>query len=541
MNKTGSDRLGSWKAIASYLGRSVRTVKRWEVNEGLPVHRHLHQRQSTVYAFQAELDRWLASRSQAGDSTAASASDSQAADGVLILPFDHIGPDPSRQWLADGFSEALIADLATLDGLRVLSRTSSRTLRQRSTDARAIGRRHGVRYLVEGSCRSLDARLRLSVRLIDVERDARIWSESFDGIADDAFELQSQLAAAVTEALECREGRDLGKVGAASASGEDVATWQCLVLARQQSLTWRADGLDAAVKLLEQGLETLGERASLLAALGRTWLQYRESAIDLGPEPIERARQCARRLAECAPDHPGALQLGGWLAYAEGQVPDAIDTLIQADQAQANDPETLGLLVNCLLISDRAEQARPLIRHLLSIDPLSPLTVCLPGWDLLLEGEFERALPHYQAMHEMDPDHPMGRLFLIWACLLANRPDDLMRLADPEDSRLTDHPALRVARFLAAAGQGQPDAQRWLDESVSRLGRVNEMIARFLGDGYALLGEADSAIRWVEVSVERGFAHHPFLASRNPLLNSLRARPDFQRLLGKIALSCSKA
>ncbi len=534
-----SDRLDSWKAIANYLGRSVRTVKRWEVNEGLPVHRHLHQRQSTVYAFQAELDRWRASRSQAGDSTAVTASDSKAADGVLILPFDHIGPDSSRQWLADGFSEALIADLATLDGLRVLSRTSSRTLRQRSADARAIGRRHGVRYLVEGSCRSLDARLRLSVRLIDVERDARVWSESFDGIADDAFELQSQLAAAVTEALERTERRDLGAAGATTAVSEDVATWQCLVLARQQSLTWRADGLEAAVKLLEQGLETLGERASLLAALGRTWLQYRESAIDVGPEPIERARQCALRLAECAPDHPGALQLGGWLAYAEGQVSEAIDYLIQADQAQPNDPETLGLLVNCLLISDRAEQAWPLIRHLLSIDPLSPLTVCLPGWDLLLKGEFERALPHYQAMHEMDRDHPMGRLFLIWVRLLANRTDGLMRLSEPEDSRLTDHPALRVARFLASAGLGQSNAQRWLDDSVTLLAEVNEMMARFLGDGYALLGETDSAIHWVEVSISRGFAHREFLARHNPLLNSLRSHPDFQRLLDRIAPSDS--
>lgn len=529
-----SDRLDSWKAIAGYLGRSVRTVKRWEVKEGLPVHRHLHQRQSTVFAFQGELDRWRASRSDANGTMAMPSAEANAHDGVLVLPFDHIGPDPSRQWLADGFSEALIADLTTLDGLRVLSRTSSRMLRQRSSDARAIGRRHGVRYLVEGSCRSLDARLRLSVRLIDVTLDASIWSKNFDCLADDAFELQSQLAAAVTGALERKEGRGLGTAIATPAAGEDVATWQCLILARQQSVTWRADGLDAAVKQLEQGLITLGERPSLLAALGRTWLQYRESAVDLGPEPIERARQCARRLANDAPDHPGALQLTGWLAYAEGQVAIATEALIEADQAQPNDPETLGLLVNCLLISDRAEQARPLIKRLLSIDPLSPLTVCLPGWDLLLEGDFEGALPHYQAMHDMDRDHPIGRLFLIWARLLANRSEDLKPLTEPEGSGLADHPALHIARFLAAAGLGQPDAERWLDDSVTRLASVNEMVARFLGDGYAVLGDPTAAIRWVEVSIDRGFAHHAFLAKHNPLLRSLRARPDFQRLLDRI-------
>src|SRR5512143_283725 len=55
-------RLPSWKEIAAYLEREVRTVRRWEKSEGLPVHRHVHNRQSTVYAYRAELDAWLAER-----------------------------------------------------------------------------------------------------------------------------------------------------------------------------------------------------------------------------------------------------------------------------------------------------------------------------------------------------------------------------------------------------------------------------------------------------------------------------------------------
>jgi len=54
--------LESWKAIADYLRRDVRTVQRWEKNEGLPVHRHMHQKQGSVYAFRSEVDGWLQSR-----------------------------------------------------------------------------------------------------------------------------------------------------------------------------------------------------------------------------------------------------------------------------------------------------------------------------------------------------------------------------------------------------------------------------------------------------------------------------------------------
>src|SRR5262245_39064935 len=65
------ERLDSWKEIAAYLKRSVRTVRRWEAEEGLPVHRHVHQNAGSVYAFNNELDAWLISRRVQLDSTAA--------------------------------------------------------------------------------------------------------------------------------------------------------------------------------------------------------------------------------------------------------------------------------------------------------------------------------------------------------------------------------------------------------------------------------------------------------------------------------------
>ena len=56
------DRLDSWKEIAAYLNRDVTTVQRWEKREGMPVHRHLHDRMGSVFASRSELDRWARSR-----------------------------------------------------------------------------------------------------------------------------------------------------------------------------------------------------------------------------------------------------------------------------------------------------------------------------------------------------------------------------------------------------------------------------------------------------------------------------------------------
>src|ERR1700750_1701117 len=60
--RASEDRLDSWKEIATYLNRDVTTVQRWEKREGMPVHRHLHDRMGSVYAYRAELEDWTFSR-----------------------------------------------------------------------------------------------------------------------------------------------------------------------------------------------------------------------------------------------------------------------------------------------------------------------------------------------------------------------------------------------------------------------------------------------------------------------------------------------
>src|SRR5579872_1657646 len=67
------ERLESWKEIAAYLGREVRTVQGWEKTEGLPIHRHQHARQGSVYAFRSELDAWREGRKQSPEETVTSA------------------------------------------------------------------------------------------------------------------------------------------------------------------------------------------------------------------------------------------------------------------------------------------------------------------------------------------------------------------------------------------------------------------------------------------------------------------------------------
>src|SRR5258706_451843 len=159
------DRLDSWKEIAGYLGREVRTVQGWEKNEALPIHRHQHARLGSVYAFRPELDAWRESRKGVVESQApvgeaagkdvkprraialiASAGlillailgfvlwkmqNAKASSGaltpssVVVLPFLDLSPQKDQDYFSDGLTEEIIDALSRVPNLRVVARTSA--------------------------------------------------------------------------------------------------------------------------------------------------------------------------------------------------------------------------------------------------------------------------------------------------------------------------------------------------------------------------------------------------------------------------------
>ena len=183
-----SDRLDSWKEIAAYLRRGVRTVRRWEHEEGLPVHRHVHRVLGSVYAFKSEIDGWQRAQREQRDRPvlreaieSATGNAASRMPSIAVLPFANLSADPENAYFADGLTDEITADLCALRSLRVISRTSSGTFKGSTKDAKTIARELGARYLLEGSVRRVNDRLRVTAQLIDAHADAHLWAEKFDG------------------------------------------------------------------------------------------------------------------------------------------------------------------------------------------------------------------------------------------------------------------------------------------------------------------------------------------------------------------------
>lgn len=529
MTEHPGDRLDSWKEIARYMDRGVRTVRRWEHDEGMPVHRHVHGTLGSVYAFKSELDAWRRAGSSAPRGAAPAGH-----PAIAVLPFANLSTDPENAYLADGLSEEITADLAGVRALRVVSRRSAARISSTAKDAQAVAAQLGVRYLVEGSVRRAGDQLRITARLVDAPADETVWAGKYSGPVDDVFEMQERLARTIVRALALQltpeEDRRL-----ATRPIDHLRAYECYLQARQDVWRWRKDSLDHAVRLLRAALDMIGDNATLYAALGFAELQYREAGIDTTDGPLHAAERCADRVSALEPSSAASRQLRGWIDYARGRIQDAVRQLKAALDADPNNADTLLLLSNCYLISGRVHEARPLLNRLLTIDPLTPLNRCMPAFADLLEGRASAALAPYRQMLAMDPANPMARLFYVWVLVLNARADEAGAVIREFPSQAADSVPARLAAFLhrCAAGEGAA-AAALISPQVAAATAVSDVFPRFLAEGCAVAGMLDEAVTWLQRAVDRGFINHPFLAHHDPLLAPLRGHPRFAEILEQV-------
>lgn len=233
-----ADRLDSWKEIAAYLGREVRTVQGWEKTEGLPIHRHQHARLGSVYAFKAELDQWRAARRPTPEPPPAETArtprrwtipalaalcivallgtslvlwtKSPAAPGgiptsIVVLPFLDLSPQKDQEYFSDGLTEEIIDALTRVPNLRVVARTSAFAFKGKAVDIRKIGEQLNVAAVLEGSVRKAGDQLRITAQLARVSDGYHLWSHTYDRSLLDIFAVQREISQAITDQLRAGE------------------------------------------------------------------------------------------------------------------------------------------------------------------------------------------------------------------------------------------------------------------------------------------------------------------------------------------------
>ena len=172
--------LDSWKEIAAFFGRTIRTVQRWETAENLPVYHHIHVKRCSVYALESELICWRDARSRQRHVSHLSKKSLTRRLRLAVLPFANLSADPQLRHFEDGLTYEIIAHLARLDPARlgVIARTSVMPYKKSRCTIAQIGWHLNVDYILEGSVRLAARRMRIAAQLIDVSDQTQLFADT---------------------------------------------------------------------------------------------------------------------------------------------------------------------------------------------------------------------------------------------------------------------------------------------------------------------------------------------------------------------------
>ena len=120
---------------------------------------------------------------------------------IAVLAFDNMSGDPAAEFLVDGIVEEITATLSRIRDFTVIARNSAYAYKGKSVDVREMSRALGVRYILEGSLRKAGDRVRITAQLIDAISGAHLWADRYDGVVDNLFDFEDQIAERVAGAV----------------------------------------------------------------------------------------------------------------------------------------------------------------------------------------------------------------------------------------------------------------------------------------------------------------------------------------------------
>jgi len=572
---TAADRLDSWKEIAAYLRRGVRTVRRWEKVEGLPVHRHLHQRLGTVYAYKPEIDAWWEARGQrlahepeqerdepsaprrrnwraaaliagalAGVATltyyrwpASRVAPTPPTGRVMlaVLPFENLSGTPDQDFFSDGLTEEMITELGRLnpDRLGVIARTSTMPYKGARKSVAEIAAELRVDYLLEGSVRREGNRVRITTQLIRASDQTHLWADDYDRDLAGVLDVQSQVSRAIADRIQLSLAPDRPG-GVRQARTTNPSAHEAALRGRYFLERRTADDIRKARESFERAIQQDPGYALAYVGLADAHILSITYADAPAKETMANARAAVLKALELDANLPDAhAWLGVILAEYDWNWTGAAGELRRAVDLNPNFAYAHKLYAEYLSYVGRFDQAIAEAKLARQLDPLSIVTNSLVGIVLYRARRYDEALTELERTIEMDPDHPMPYLPQGLAYVMKDMPDEALT-AFRKGLSLTPESSEMVAQIAYASGRaGRRDEARTLLNELRKRSRSQHVSPFFFAVAHAGLGETTAAVEWLE----KAYGERDWLLcvlKTEPILDPLRADTRFQDLLRRM-------
>ncbi len=314
---------------------------------------------------------------------------------IAVLPFDNMSGDPEQEYFSDGISEDIITELSRFHWLFVIARNSSFAFKGQSVDIREVGRKLGVRYVVEGSVRRTGNRVRITAQLIDAVNDNHMWAERYDRDLEDIFAVQDEVTRSIVSNIEPQLASS-ERQRAHRKSTDSLGAWECYQRGLWHLYQYQAEDSIEALKFLQRAIELDPNFASAFAGLAFTL--YYNVILGFSREPaadIARALEAGTTAVRVDENDPFAHVALGRVYTAKGEHGAAIQSCDRAITLNPSYASAHFGRAHSLWMSGRPEDAIRSHDEAMRLSPRDPLLWAFQASKaiaLILLGRYDEAL-----------------------------------------------------------------------------------------------------------------------------------------------------
>jgi len=452
---------------------------------------------------------------------------------LVVLPFIDLDPDSTNSYVGDGLMELLIARLAAIRSLSVISRTTASQYRGTHKVIPQIAGELNVRYLIEGSILRSGEQLQVVVQLIDGRTDRHLWSETYSRPLNDLLTLLNEIAATVagevSVTLTPSEAARLARAQSLEPAALDAYLKGCHFLSRRSAENFRK-----ALSAFNQAIEIVPHFSAAYARVSDIQIMSALYGFTRPLDSFPLARASAEKAIALDASSAEALSSRGTVRmFADWDFPGAEKDFLRSLAINPSYPMAHLAYGDLLWIFGRGEAALDHMWKAVRVDPLDLGMNMNLGDFLMFAGRFAESAAQHRRGLEFNPDFIPSRVRL--ARVLALAGDGKGALAELDRLQAAaPRPIWLEASVLTHALLGNRDQARaaldtWRGESDVRLPPLQVAWA------YAALGEHDAAIEWLEKSLEERSPALIFCHVQ-PAFRSLKADARFQAVLQRIGI-----
>jgi TolB-like protein/Tfp pilus assembly protein PilF len=454
---------------------------------------------------------------------------------IAVLPMENLSADPQQEFFADGLTEEMIIQLGRLNPQRlgVIARTSAMAYRHTTKSITEIGRELKVEYILEGSVRRSEKRVRITAQLVQVEDQTNLWAETYERSAEDVFAIQIDVAEHIARSLAVELLPEQRAVLARSVSASSEAHELCLK-GRYHANKRIEDHYAKAIEYFSKAIEKDPQYALAYSGLADA---YSLIGYYGGLSPADaygRAKKAAlTALAindQLAEPHTSlafvTLEYDWNWPEADRMHRRAID--LSPNYAPLTDWYGLNLMQ-----VGRFHESLAALECAKELDPVSVIINSHLGWLYYFLRKYDQSIAILHKAMELDPSFALGSWFLAQAYL--QNGDKKLALAELERtiSASGTHPAaLAYLAYTYSVVGRRNDAKKVL-ESIAAVGERRRVSPYFMAYAVAGLGDPTEVFQWLERAYEEHSGWLIYLPIE-PTFDHLRNDPRFVDLMQRV-------